>query len=92
METTIATLPDFSKMTIAEIACRIDADWRKQKGGISIYAKEQLKAMLWIQQITDKYISDDGYGVVGSFLCNATTWKGETARAIKKELNKRLKA
>ena len=39
-------------------------------------------------QIEDNYFLDSGKSIVCHFLANAATWKGETARRIKKELKK----
>ena len=64
------------------IAADIEADWTK----ISPYAKPYLEAMFCVQKPTDRYIMDDGRTVVLYFLSNAMTWRGETARKIKKEL------
>ena len=44
-----------------------------------------------LQTIRDKYYYDDAESVVRYFLANATSWKGETARAIKAELKTLLK-
>ena len=62
-------------------------------GGAKIYfgAKPYLSAMLSLDKITDKYMFDDADSIVRYFLANATTWRGEVARRIKKELNSMLK-
>jgi len=44
-----------------------------------------------LESINDNYYMDSGSSVVMYFLCNATSWRGEKARAIKKELNSMLK-
>jgi hypothetical protein len=44
-----------------------------------------------LSTIHDTYYYDDASDVVRYFLANATTWKGETARAIKAELKAMLK-
>jgi hypothetical protein len=44
-----------------------------------------------LQTIRDKYYFDTAESVVRYFLANATTWKGDTARAIKAELKAILK-
>lgn len=74
--------------TIAAIACEIAADWKKP----SVYALPYLNAMRSLQGINDSYYSDDARGVVLYFLSNAGSWKGDTARRIKAELNSMLKA
>lgn len=50
-----------------------------------------LEAMRALTDITDKFYYDDGVGVVSYFIANATTWKGDKARAIKAELRAMLK-
>jgi hypothetical protein len=47
--------------------------------------------MAELTNITDKYISEDGEGIVLGFLCNCAKWRGEDARRIKAELNAILK-
>ena len=82
------TLPDYGSMNIADIAGQIQREW----GGKANYAaKPYLDAMFSLNKITDAYYADTGASVVAYFLANATSFKGDAARAIKKELNKRLK-
>ena len=69
------------------IARDISRDWTKPNFGAVPY----LDAMRSLQAITDKYYYDDAESVVRYFLANATSWKGETARAIKSELKTLLK-
>jgi len=69
------------------IARDISRDWTKPNFGAVPY----LDAMRSLQAITDKYYFDDAETVVRYFLANATSWKGETARAIKSELKTLLK-
>ncbi len=73
---------------IYEIACEIRRDWPKPYFGAVPY----LGAMGSLDSITDAYGADSGRSVVMYFLSNATTWRGETARRIKAELNAMLKA
>ena len=86
METT-----NFAKLSISELACAINKDWRTQKGGINVHARPYIDAMLSLHSINDRYIADSGRTIVGYFLSNAAQWKGETAKAIKAELKKRMK-
>ena len=67
---------------INEIAAEIKADWKKPYFGAVPY----LSAMWSLRQITDKYGYDDAESIIMYFLANAGTWRGETARRIKKEL------
>jgi len=62
-------------------------DWARPYFG----AKPYLDAMRHLDTIRDKYYYDDAESVVRYFLSNATSWKGETARAIKAELKSLLK-
>ena len=66
-----------------EIARDIRKDWGKK---ISCYAKPYLDAMACLNSINDNYGWDSADSVVRYFLANASTWRGETAKAIKKEL------
>jgi len=76
---------------INEIAKEIRTDWSKLGKGVSPYAKPYLDAMFSLDKITDNYICDSGASVVAYFLANASSWRGETAKRIKKELNEMLK-
>lgn len=73
--------------SISLIAKEIRQDWSK----VNYAAKPYLDAMGALEKITDKYYMDSGASVVAYFLANAQTWKGEKAKATKKELNKILK-
>lgn len=68
--------------TLREIANEIAADWKKPHFGAVPY----LDAMKTLNSINDNYFFDSGKSIVLYFLANAGTWKGETARRIKKEL------
>lgn len=72
---------------IYKIAEEIRNDWKK----ISPFALPYLQAMDTLEKVTDKYIFDDAKDIILRFLCNAGTWKGETARRIKAELNALVK-
>jgi hypothetical protein len=69
------------------IANDIRIDWAKPYFGAVPY----LDAMETLNTIRDSYYYDDASDIVRYFLANATTWKGETARAIKAELKSMLK-
>jgi hypothetical protein len=68
--------------TLDAIARDIRADWKKPYFGAVPY----LQAMQGLQSIDDKFGFDDARGIVLYFLSNATTWRGEKAKAIKAEL------
>lgn len=72
---------------LSVIAREIRQDWSKVYFG----AKPYLDAMSCLDSVNDRYGCDSGKSIVAYFLCNASTWKGEKAREIKKELNKMIK-
>ena len=86
MENTQAITP----RTLRTIALEIRADWKKVYFGAVPY----LDALLTLGHVPAtradvlkaNYICDDARSIVNYFLANATTWKGETARRVKKEL------
>jgi len=69
------------------IAKDIRKDWIKPNYAAVPY----LDAMRNLDAITDKYYFDDAASIVRYFLSNASTWKGDTAKAIKAELKSMLK-
>jgi len=77
------------KMTrsLNTIANDIRKDWTKPNYAAVPY----LDAMGSLSTMQDKFYFDDAESVVRYFLSNATSWKGETARAIKAELKSMLK-
>ena len=76
------------EMSLSGIASEIRKDWAK----VNFAAVPYLEAMGQLDSISDSYYADTGMSVVAYFLSNANTWRGDTARAVKKELNRRLKA
>jgi len=73
---------------IYDLAMLVEQDWRKP----SSYAIPYIDAMLTLSSIDDNYFLDSGAEIVARFLGNAQTWRGETARRVKAELNSRLAA
>ena len=69
------------------IAQEIMRDWNKVYFGAVPY----LSAMLSLNSIEDNYINDSADSIVRYFLSNASTWRGDVARRVKKELNNMLK-
>lgn len=69
--------------SLSVIAAEIKKDWKKPYFGAVPY----LQAMACLDSINDNYGWDSGKSIVLYFLANASTWRGETARRIKKELN-----
>lgn len=67
---------------IHEIAREISSDWKKPYFGAVPY----IHAMRQLNKPQDQYGMESAKDIVTYFLANATTWRGETARRIKKEL------
>jgi hypothetical protein len=76
-----------------EIAREIRQNWKKSISGtdLNFAARPYLDAMSGMDKITDSYGWDSGKSIVAYFLSNASTWRGETAKRVKAELNKMLK-
>ncbi len=72
---------------ISTIAYEILNNWKKPYFGAVPY----LEAMKSLGSIQENYYLDTAESVVLYFLSNAQTWRGETARRIKKELKEILK-
>lgn len=75
-------MTDLTTMTISQLAREVRKDWKKVYFGAVPY----LDAMGSLTSITDNFYADSGVSVVLYFLANATTWRGDTARAVKAEL------
>lgn len=75
------------KVTVSEIAHAIAKDWQN----ISPYAKDYLNAMKEIRDIEGAYYADSAKSVVLYFLANASTYRGENARAYKSLLKEMIK-
>ena len=70
------------KRSIRAIALDIRKDWVK----VNYSAKPYLDAMLELDSINDKYYEDSAKSVVLYFLSNASSFRGERAKALKTEL------
>lgn len=75
------------EMNLGQIAGEIRKDWEN----VSFGAVPYLEAMASLESIDDKYFMDSGVSVVTFFLSNSGNWRGDTARAVRAELNRRLK-
>lgn len=73
--------------SLSVIAREIDKDWKNLYFG----ARPYLSAMYSLNSLSDNYGMDSADSIVRYFLSNATTWRGDTARRVKAELNKMLK-
>lgn len=72
---------------LSEIARDIITAWPKPYFGAVPY----IEAMRYLGSVDDMYGADDAETIVVYFLANATTWRGEAARAIKAELRSMIK-
>ena len=77
----------YTDKNISQLARIIKNDWKK----VNYAAVPYLEAMFSLDKITDNYMYDTGRDVVMRFLCNASAWRGDTAKAVKAELKSRLK-
>lgn len=73
---------------IRTIASEIQKDWKV----VNYAAVPYLGAMGSLDNMQDMYGADRADMIVRYFLGNATSWRGDTARRVKKELNDMLKA
>lgn len=72
---------------IYEIALEIRSLWKKPYFGAVPY----LDAMVHLDSINDYYFMDSAKEVVLYFLANASTFRGEDAKRLKKELKDLVK-
>lgn len=77
--------------SIAQIARMIQDDWSLRGKGVNFAAKPYLYAMLFLSTVDEDYGLDSGRSIVIYFLSNASSYRGDLARAVKVELKKRLK-
>lgn len=68
--------------TISAIARDILGDWKK----VNFAAAPYLQAMLTLHENCPAYGHDSGESIVRYFLCNASSYRGEKAKALKAEL------
>jgi hypothetical protein len=78
--------PNLSALNIAALARVIRRDWAKVYFGAAPY----LQAMATLDRASDSYGYDSGKSIIRYFLANSSTYRGETAKAIKAELKRRL--
>jgi hypothetical protein len=76
---------------ISEIAREIYADWSTQGKGVNYAAAPYLEAMYELDDVHGQFYADSAASVVRYFLANATSWRGDKARAIKAELKAMVK-
>jgi hypothetical protein len=86
---------DYSQMSVRQLANVCIGNWDKLPRGARALsnhpAGHYLLAMLSLESVDDNYGADSGRSVVAYFLSSASAWRGDVARAVKAELNKRIK-
>lgn len=70
--------------SLREIAAEISADWKNVNYGAVPY----LNAMSQLDSVNDGFFAESAQDIVLRFLCNTSSWRGETAKRIKAELKK----
>lgn len=80
-------LKDLPRMTLSQIASLIYQDWKN----VNFAARPYLEAMSSLQNVSDMYMQESGTSIVAYWLSNASSYKGEVAKAIKKELQRRIR-
>jgi hypothetical protein len=73
--------------TLSTIAREIKLDWKNPYFGAIPY----LQAMYSLESADQMYGYDSAKSIVLYFLSNASTWRGEKAKAIKAELKQMVK-
>ena len=76
---------------LSEISSIIRADLKAQGKKIPFGAEPYLDALDTMGDISEKYFEDDGSSIVAYTLSNLASYRGETARQVKAELNARFK-
>lgn len=71
---------------LSDVAREIRRDWKK----VNYAAVPYLDAMSELDDIDQPYYADSAKKVVRYFLGNAGSWRGDTARRIKKELKEMI--
>lgn len=79
-------MSDLQNAPLHDLAVLIHENWTKPYFGAVPY----IEAMANVVDLDSPYGADDGRMIVAYFLANAHTWRGETARAVKAELKRRL--
>lgn len=74
-------------MDLCDIARVVRRNWTK----VNFAAEPYLEAMYSLRKVDDQFYEDSGKEIVIYFLANAQGWRGEVAKAVKAELNRRIK-
>jgi len=81
------TTEQIKTLPISGIAKLIRRDWHKPYFGAVPY----IAAMAQLHSIDDDYYHDSGKSIILYFLSNASSWRGDVAKAVKAELKRRIK-
>lgn|SRR3990167_1983273 len=81
---------DLTTLTIAEIASIVRKNWNNVYFGAVPYL-EAMESLDIVDPKVSYYGCDSGESIVLYFLSNATSFRGDIARAVKKELKNRCK-
>jgi hypothetical protein len=73
------TTASLSTKSLSQVADIIEQDWKN----VNYAAKPYLTAMKELGNINDNYGADSAKSVILYFLCNANSWRGDTARTVK---------
>ena len=79
-----ANLPQMSISAIARLT-------RRHWAHVYFGAVPYLEAMGSVTTVNDPYGEDSGRSIVAYFLANARGWRGDVAKLVKAELNRRIK-
>lgn len=79
---------------LSDIARDIRRSWRTKSGTSSVYfgAVPYLDALSTLSSISDSYGLDSALSIVLYFLANASTFRGEKAKALKDELKAHVRS
>jgi hypothetical protein len=73
---------DITMQSISTIAREISREWKN----VNYAAKPYLQAMHSLDSVKDSYYEDSAKSIVSYFLCNASGYRGEAAKAHKAAL------
>jgi hypothetical protein len=79
-------LVPINTLKLYELHDIIVRDWAKPNYAAVPY----LDAMRYVEDLSTPYGADTGRDIVLYFLSNATSWRGDTAKAVRAELKRRL--
>ncbi len=83
---------DLTKFDVSDLAWLVIRDYGSRGQKIYFGAVPYLDAMRSMTSIDDNYGADSGRTIISYFLSNASYLRGDVVKAVKKELNRRLKA